>query len=386
MTNLPITSNDVPTPARGTPSGTALQRNDASVATGKASSASQSNNAQNDQTEDSFSAVLAHQINEGGASEPNPTKAATAGDGNAASGDAIAAEKKPKDQTINIIDPANPLATMLLQAPVQPSDAAVMIKAAGNTAQRDDSTDTGRDARPTLAGTDAGIKKHVEGSRLPDFASSTVTQSHIIRTVAPAAMLANPDKHLANAADHTVQPLTIHNNSMAIVTGATSGVIPGIQAGGTPAFTPQTVATPLGNSAWANEFSQKIVWMSTQQNHSAELHLNPPDLGPLNVVLKISDNQLTAQFTSPHLAVRDALENALPKLREILADNNIMLGNATISDQSPRDRGDGSMNQGSGSAAQHGAPYGSIGSNVTSSAAAVAVPVRRHIGMLDTFA
>ncbi len=383
MTNLPVVSNDVQTPARGAPSSSALQRNDACDAAGKASSASQSNNAQNDQSKDNFSAVLAHQISEDGASEPNFAKSATTGGGNAASGDAIAAEKKPKDQTINITDPANPLAAMLLQAPVQPSDAPVKAKVADNTSQRDDSADTGQTARPAsrpiVTGTDAGIKKHSEGSRQPDVTSSTVAEA-----VAPAAMLANPAKHLANSADHTVQPLAIHNNSTAIVTGASSGVMPGMQAGGTPA--PQNVATPLGNSTWANEFSQKIVWMSTQQNHSAELHLNPPDLGPLNVLLKISDNQLTAQFTSPHIAVRDALENALPKLREILADNNIMLGNATISDQPPRDRGEGSMNHGSGSAAQHGASYGLIGSNVTSPAAAVAVPVRRHIGMLDTFA
>jgi flagellar hook-length control protein FliK len=280
-----------------------------------------------------------------------------------------------------MVDPANPFAGLLLQAPAQASDAVVKAAATDNNSQSGDSADTGRFNRSAVTGTDVGSKKQMEsGRQLEDF-SSPVTQ-----TVAQVAMLANSVKHMANAADHTIRPLTVQNNSMAIVTGASSGSVPGMPAGGTPAHAPQIIATPLGNSAWANEFSQKIVWISTQQNHSAELHLNPPDLGQLNVVLKISDNQLTAQFTSPHIAVREALENALPKLREVLADNNIMLGNTTISDQPPRERGEGSMNHGSGSSAQHGAPYGSGDSIVTSPAAAVVVPVRRHIGMLDTFA
>lgn len=36
--------------------------------------------------------------------------------------------------------------------------------------------------------------------------------------------------------------------------------------------------------------------------------------------------------------VRDAIEQALPKLREMLADNGIMLGNASVNDQSPREQ------------------------------------------------
>ena len=150
---------------------------------------------------------------------------------------------------------------------------------------------------------------------------------------------------------------------------------------------PPAIAAPLGSNDWANEFSQKISWISTQQNHVAELRLNPPNLGPLDVVLKISDNHATALFASPHGAVREAVENALPKLREILADNGIMLGNTTVSDQSPRERGtDGFMGQGSGAAAQH--DVSGIGPEASglSPAAAQTIPARRHNGMVDTFA
>ena len=93
------------------------------------------------------------------------------------------------------------------------------------------------------------------------------------------------------------------------------------------------VNTPVGNNRWNEDLGQKITWMAGHGSQSAELQLNPPDLGPLHVVLNVSGDQATALFTSPHAAVRDAVQQALPKLRDMLADNGIMLGNASVSDQ-----------------------------------------------------
>lgn len=148
-----------------------------------------------------------------------------------------------------------------------------------------------------------------------------------------------------------------------------------------------TINSPLGTDQWSNEFSQKIVWMCTQQNQIAELHLNPADLGPLNVTLKISNDQLTAQFTSPHIAVREAIENAMPKLREILADNGIMLNNASVNDQSPRDRGaEGYTNQDSRAMKQPEIPGNTGNAKSFTNTQTPHLPTRRHNGILDTFA
>jgi len=148
-----------------------------------------------------------------------------------------------------------------------------------------------------------------------------------------------------------------------------------------------TVTTPVGHQGWADEFSQKISWVATQQNQTAQLHLNPPNLGPLDVMLKISGGEATAVFASPHGAVREAIESALPKLREILADNGIMLGNTTISDQTPRDHNmDQFTGQGFGKTAQHEMGDTASGSGGLSPATEPVAPVRRHNGMVDTFA
>ena len=47
-------------------------------------------------------------------------------------------------------------------------------------------------------------------------------------------------------------------------------------------------------------------------------------------MLSITQDQATAQFLSPHLAVREAIEEALPRLREMLAENGIQLGNVMV--------------------------------------------------------
>ena len=144
-----------------------------------------------------------------------------------------------------------------------------------------------------------------------------------------------------------------------------------------------TINTPVNQDKWSDEFSQKITWLaSSNKDQTAELHLNPPQLGPLDVVIKVSGDQATALFTSPHAAVREAIEQAMPKLRDMMADNGIMLGNATVSDQAPRDQGQSSN-----------APRSPISTNndirdipEASNSAPRVSQISRLNGIVDTFA
>jgi flagellar hook-length control protein FliK len=97
------------------------------------------------------------------------------------------------------------------------------------------------------------------------------------------------------------------------------------------------LAAPVGTPDWNTELGQKIVWMIGDKQQVAELHVNPPDLGPLDIKLTIDGGQTTAVFTSPHSAVREAVETALPRLREVLADSGLTLGNTSVTADTPRD-------------------------------------------------
>ena len=146
---------------------------------------------------------------------------------------------------------------------------------------------------------------------------------------------------------------------------------------------PVTVATPMGSSVWADDFAQQVTWMATgKQEQTASLHLNPPDLGPMQVVVKVSDSQATILFTSPHGAVREAIENAMPKLREMMADNGITLGNTSVSDQAPRERNDANEN----GATPRGTWSSNDGVDSNVRASSVQSSNVRHKGMVDTFA
>jgi flagellar hook-length control protein FliK len=142
------------------------------------------------------------------------------------------------------------------------------------------------------------------------------------------------------------------------------------------------VETPVTQPRWGDEFSQKITWLAGSGiDQSAELHLNPPQLGPVDVVIKVSGDQATALFTSPHAAVREAVEQAIPRLRDMMADNGITLGNATVSDQAPRDQG---KPEGQRGVADNN--NGRTDSVATTGGSARVSPITRHNGIVDTFA
>jgi flagellar hook-length control protein FliK len=108
-----------------------------------------------------------------------------------------------------------------------------------------------------------------------------------------------------------------------------------------PASTMQDLQAPVGASGWDEALGQRVLLMVSGQEQVAELSLNPPDLGPLQVTLSISNDQATATFVSQHAEVRQALEAALPRLKEMMAESGINLGGASVSSG-----GEGSQQQG----------------------------------------
>jgi flagellar hook-length control protein FliK len=94
----------------------------------------------------------------------------------------------------------------------------------------------------------------------------------------------------------------------------------------------------VGSQAWDNQVSQKVVWMVAGGEQSASLTLNPPDLGPMQVVLNVNGDQASVTFSSNQLEVRQALENALPRLREMMGESGIALGSATVGTGMPDQR------------------------------------------------
>ncbi len=146
------------------------------------------------------------------------------------------------------------------------------------------------------------------------------------------------------------------------------------------------VDTPVRDPAFGQEFSQKIVWLAGQDKQSAQLTLNPPQLGPVEVSLKISGDQATAVFSSPHAEVREAIEAALPRLREMMGSAGLELGQANVSSQSFQQQQQQQAAQNQAGASRGGSTGGILGEGGNEPAAATGTVIRQSNGLVDTFA
>lgn len=142
------------------------------------------------------------------------------------------------------------------------------------------------------------------------------------------------------------------------------------------------LAPSVGSVAWSQALGDKLVWMAAGAQQTATLTLNPPNLGLLQVELNLSNDQATASFFSAQPEVRQALEAAFPKLREMMNDAGIQLGQATVSADMPR------QHETPDRQAQRSAS-GFSGLNDAASAEpqALPLPIRQSgRGLVDTFA
>jgi len=94
-----------------------------------------------------------------------------------------------------------------------------------------------------------------------------------------------------------------------------------------------TVSVPVGGNGWSDAVADKVMWFSANKINSAEIHLNPSDLGPVQVRISTQNDQTTVAFSSPHAAVRDALDHALPRLRDMMGGQGIQLLDVSVGGQ-----------------------------------------------------
>ncbi|MDQ7989437.1 MAG: flagellar hook-length control protein FliK [Candidatus Dactylopiibacterium sp.] len=90
------------------------------------------------------------------------------------------------------------------------------------------------------------------------------------------------------------------------------------------------VNTPVATRGWADEVSQKLNWIATRDAGRAELVLNPPQLGRIEVSINVQGDQASAAFVAANPITREALQDAMPRLREVLAQAGIQLGQASV--------------------------------------------------------
>ena len=93
------------------------------------------------------------------------------------------------------------------------------------------------------------------------------------------------------------------------------------------------MAKSFGDPAWNKELGEKLIWMHKQSIPSVELRLNPEHLGPVLIKVDVSHDQASIAFTAQNVAVKEAIEAAIPKLREMLNGQQLNLADVNVSQQ-----------------------------------------------------
>lgn len=95
----------------------------------------------------------------------------------------------------------------------------------------------------------------------------------------------------------------------------------------------QAVSMQQGN--WSEAVVDRVMWLSSQNLKSAEIQLDPAELGRLEVRVNLAQDQ-SAQvtFVSPNANVRDALEGQVHRLRELFSQQGMNQLDVSVSDQS----------------------------------------------------
>jgi flagellar hook-length control protein FliK len=161
-------------------------------------------------------------------------------------------------------------------------------------------------------------------------------------------------------------PLAVHGSTRG--PSAPSAVMPPVQMPTDP------------DAGFDDALGARVAWAAEQKLGHAEIRLNPEHLGRIDLKIQLDGTRVSAEFASAHADVRQALEATLPKLREMLGQHGLQLGQADVGQRqqnAPQSQGQTAPAFGSG--------FGDEGASANV-AASTPAPVVRSRGLLDEYA
>jgi hypothetical protein len=123
------------------------------------------------------------------------------------------------------------------------------------------------------------------------------------------------------------------NTPMTQITGSelTSGV--------KLASTNMVMTSSLGEPSWDSEFVGRVNMVIKGGIQEARIQLSPPEMGRLEIKVTTDSDTAKVMFSVDNVAARDAIEQAIPRLRELLEQGGLQLSHAGVSDHSESQQG-----------------------------------------------
>ncbi|HEX5841762.1 MAG TPA: flagellar hook-length control protein FliK, partial [Pseudomonas sp.] len=145
---------------------------------------------------------------------------------------------------------------------------------------------------------------------------------------------------------------------------------------------------PMQQGAWSEAVVDRVMLMSSQNLKSAEIQLDPAELGRLEVRISVNQDQTQVTFASPNAGVRDALDAQMHRLRELFAQQGMNLLDVNVSDQSLNRgwQGQGQDGEGKGRSGGAGELLGSEDGLRTGASESPNATLRAGRGLVDYYA
>lgn len=93
-----------------------------------------------------------------------------------------------------------------------------------------------------------------------------------------------------------------------------------------------TASVPVTHKNWGEAVMQNVMFMSSKNMKQAEINLDPPELGALQVKINTQGDQTSVQFVAHNTAARDVLEQNINRLREMMNEQGMQLVEADVKD------------------------------------------------------
>lgn len=140
------------------------------------------------------------------------------------------------------------------------------------------------------------------------------------------------------------------------------------------------IETPVREANWGDRIGERLVMMANNQLKTAEIRLTPAELGPVRVQVNVEDGAANITFQAQHAMTREAIEQALPRLREMFAESGLSLGQTSVGEQNVAGNRDGNARGEARSTGQGNELLAADDETPTDERL-----TRRHEGLLDTF-
>ncbi|GEM_PF-3137290 len=105
------------------------------------------------------------------------------------------------------------------------------------------------------------------------------------------------------------------------------------------------IEVPVTQSGWGEAVGNRLMMMVHGKMQSANIHLNPAELGPIEIRVSVNQEQASVHFISNHSVVREAIADAFPHLKEMFMQNGLSLTDADVSQQSAQQDSQNSTEQ-----------------------------------------